>query len=227
MRGITIIFDNTWIHTGNDLDLVQEKKEIGKPNIQSYTVQVPGRNGLLNLTKGLTGNVVYNNRTLSFQYFGSGSRDHLLELEEEMLKYHGETIRIVDDDYPDYYYEGEVSVDTELHSNYITIKLEVDAQPFKLKLEKTVFTRSIKKDGFAKICLNNESIPAVPTITVSPWANVVITYKGNRYELNTTGDNGSFYDSRFELKRGLNEFDISVSGNNGAVISFEYQEGSI
>ena len=98
MRGITIILNGESLHTGNDLDLVQEKKEIGKPTVQSYTVQVPGRNGLLNLTKALTGKVSYYNRTLSFQYFGSGSRAGLLELDAIMSRFHGETIRIIDDD---------------------------------------------------------------------------------------------------------------------------------
>ena len=64
MRGVLITVGEESFHTGNDLDLVQETKEISNPSVQTYTVQVPGRDGLLNLTKSLTGRVCYNNRKI-------------------------------------------------------------------------------------------------------------------------------------------------------------------
>lgn len=217
MRGITIILNNSWIHTGDDLDLVQEKKEIGKPTPQSFTVQVPGRNGLLNLTKGLTGKVTYNNRSLSFQYFGTGDRERLLYLDAYMSRFHGETIRIVDDDYPEHYYEGEASVETTFSAsgNYITIKLTVDAQPFRLKLEPTIFSRSVS--GVVNIRLYNESIPAIPEITLS--AAMTIERGSVAYALEA----GTYSIETFELERGVNDFVVSGEG----MVTFKYQEGAI
>lgn len=215
MRGITIILNGESVHTGNDLDLVQEVKEIGKPDIQSHTVEVPGRNGLLNLTKGLTGKVVYSNRPLKFRYFGTGSRAELLRLDTLMSYYHGETVRIIDDDYPDHFYEGEVSVDSEPNGNYITITLAVDAQPFRLKNERTVYSREIA--GKTTIILNNESIDAVPTITVT--AETSIKFNG----LSTTVSAGTYIAEDFTLRRGANTFEVSGTGE----ITFEYQEGAI
>lgn len=215
MRGITIVLNDEWFHTGNDLDLVQEKKEIGKPDIQSFTVQVPGRNGLLNLTKGLTGKVNYYNRPLSFQYFGTGKRERLLWLDFFMSRLHGQTIRIIDDDYPGHYYEGEASVETELNGNYITITLEVDAQPFRLKLKPTVYSRSIS--GSTKIRLYNESIPAIPEITVTK--DTTIDFKDNSYTL----EPGTYIVESLELSGGVNDLTVSGSG----VITFKYQEGAI
>lgn len=215
MRGVTIVLNGEWFHTGNDLDLVQEKKEIGKPDIQSFTVQVPGRNGLLNLTKGLTGKVNYYNRSLSFQYFGTGKRERLLWLDFYMSRLHGQTIRIIDDDYPGHYYEGEASVETELNGNYITITLEVDAQPFRLKLQPTIYSRSIS--GSTKIRLYNESIPAVPEITVTK--DTTIDFKDNSYTL----EPGTYVAESLELSGGVNDLTVSGSG----VITFKYQEGAI
>lgn len=215
MRGVTIVLNDEWFHTGNDLDLVQEKKEIGKPDIQSFTVQVPGRNGLLNLTKGLTGKVNYYNRPLSFQYFGTGKRERLLWLDFYMSRLHGQTIRIIDDDYPGHYYEGEASVETELNGNYITITLEVDAQPFRLKLKPTVYSRSIS--GSTKIRLYNESIPAVPEITVTK--DTTIDFNDNSYTL----EPGTYIVESLELSGGVNDLTVSGSG----VITFKYQEGAI
>lgn len=215
MRGIKIIFEGEEIHTGNDLDLVQEKKEIEKPEIQSHTVKVPGRNGVLNLTKGLTGKVTYYNRPLKFQYFGDGSREHLLNLDALFSKYHGQTIRIVDDDRPEHYYEGEVKVEAELHGTYITINLDVDAQPFRLKLEPTVVSRAI--NGSATINLENESIEAIPTITVT--AETSITFNGKRVSLSA----GTYDIADFALQAGDNTLEVSGTGN----ITIEYQEGAI
>lgn len=217
MRGITIILNDAWIHTGDDLDLVQEKKEIGKPTPQSFTVQVPGRNGLLNLTKGLTGKVTYYNRSLSFQYFGTGDRERLLYLDAYMSRFHGETIRIVDDDYPNHYYEGEASVETTFapSGNYITIKLTVDAQPFRLKLNPTVYSRSVS--GTAEIRLYNESIQAIPEITLS--SEMTVEFGAVGYTLEA----GTYSIESFELQRGVNDFVVSGEG----VITFKYQEGAI
>ena len=122
MRGITIIKDSNRIHTGDDLDLVQEVKEIDPPTIQSYFVEVPGRNGLLNLTKGLTGDVTYKNRSLKFQYLAIGKREDLLDIADLFNRYHGEIIKIIDDDTPDYYYEGEATVTTRWDNTLVHIQ---------------------------------------------------------------------------------------------------------
>lgn len=215
MRGITIILNGESVHTGDDLGLVQEVKEIEKPKIQSYTVEVPGRNGLLNLTKGLTGKVTYSNRSMEFQYFGSGPRETLLEIDTLLSYYHGETVRIIDDDYPNHYYEGEVSVASELKSNYIVVTLTVDAQPFRLKRNRTVYSRTISGD--VTITLNNESIDAVPTIKVT--AATKITFNGVTTDLSA----GTYVSEKFTLTRGVNTLAVSGTG----AITIEYQEGAI
>lgn len=215
MRGITIIFNDEVIHTGNDLDLVQEKKEIGKPTVQSFTAEVPGRNGLVNLTKGLTGRVMYYNRPLSFQYFGTGKRSHLLELDATMSRFHGQMIRILDDDYPDYYYEGEATVSTTINSNYITINIEIDAHPFRLKVAPTVVSRTL--NGTVTLYLKNESAEVIPTITVT--AETTIKFNNRTIVLSE----GVYTVESFILVGGLNTFEVTGTGT----IRIEYQEGAI
>lgn len=216
MRGIRIIFNEDEIHTGDDLDLVQEKKEIGKPTVQTHTVQVPGRNGLLNLTKGLTGKVTYYNRTLSFQYFGSGDREHLLELDDIMSKFHGQTIRIIDDDRPNHYYEGEASVTTTINTGYITINLTVDAQPFRLKLKPTVYSYDNAGET-VRLYIDNESLEVIPTITVS--ADFSIVFNGVEVSLSA----GTYMLESILFRAGVNVLTVTGTGT----IKFEYQEGAI
>lgn len=217
MRGIKIIFNDEEIHTGDDLDLVQEEKKIEKPKVQSYTVEVPGRNGLLNLTKSLTGSVTYGNRPLSFRYFGAGDREHLLELDAYMSKFHGQTIRIIDDDRPEHYYEGEASVETEFHGNYITISLTVDAQPFRLKLKPTVYSHNMG-GGTTKLYIENESLEVIPTITVT-GGDIKIVFNGAEITLGV----GTYTVESILFRAGVNVLTVSGTGT----IIFEYQEGAI
>ena len=170
---------------------------------------------MLNLTKGLTGKVVYSNRSMKFQYFGSGSRAELLRLDTVMSYYHGETVRIIDDDYPEHFYEGELSVESEFNGNYITITLTVDAQPFRLKTKRTVYKSDVGEN--IEITLSNESIDAIPTITVT--AETEIKFNG----LITTVSAGTYIAEDFVLHRGDNVFTVSGTGE----ITFDYQEGAI
>lgn len=215
MRGVKITYGNESIHTGNDLGLVQEIKKIGKPEIQTDTVAVPGRNGLLNLTKSLTGKVCYYNRSIELQYFGNGSRAKLLELDSRFSKYHGQTIRIIDDDYPDFYFEGEVVVSTEIYPNYILISLIIDAQPYRLKNSLTEVSTRVTSQGV--VTVENLYMPTIPTITVS--ASMTITFGSKKVTLNS----GTHTIDEFELSAGNNTFSVSGSGT----ITFKYQEGAI
>lgn len=216
MRGITIILNGDSIHTGNDLNLVQEEKKIGNPSVQSYLVQVPGRNGLVNLTKGLTGRVCYDNRTLSFKYFGTGTRAELLNLREVMNKYHGENINIIDDDTPFYYYEGECTVETQLSSNYITIDITVNANPFMMANDDTILTVDLS-DTVKNISIYNDGVSVTPTATVSGEAT--ISKKGTTYNLST----GTYILTDLEVENGSNIYEVSGSGT----ISISYKEAKI
>jgi hypothetical protein len=152
---------------------------------------------------------------MTFQYFGTGNRAHLLSLDETVSKYHGQTIRIIDDDYPDHYYEGEASVETDLKSNYITIVLTVDAQPFRLKRERT--TRTYQIDGEKIIIIPNEHIDAIPTITVTTETEITFN------ESTVIFTPGTYTVEAFVLASGDNVFTVSGAGE----ITFEYQEGAI
>ncbi len=216
MRGVTIILDGEEVHTGRDLDLVQEVKTIGNPEIQSYLVEVPGRNGLLNLTKGLTGNTCYKNRPIELQYFGSGRRPELLKLQSMFNMYHGETIRIIDDDTPEYYYEGEATVDSVVNPNYITISLSINANPFMRAIHDNITTVELTEDE-QEICIVNDGLPTTVRIVVED--NLKLMRGNQAYTLNK----GTYELVDFELKRGANLITLSGSGE----VSIIYKEERI
>lgn len=216
MRGIEIIKDGFKIHTGDDLGLVQEVKEIGNPTPQSYLVEVPGRNGLVNLTKGLTGNVTYSNRSLKFQYLASGTYEEVEETIDFFNSLHGETFKVIDDDTPDYYYEGEATVTVTRKGILTTINLNLNANPFRERLELTNIT-SMLTTADKTLVVNNYGVVIQPTIIVDNTAKIM--YKGNTYTLSA----GTYKISDVELKTGYNSFTVSGSGN----LTIQFREAKI
>ena len=97
----------------------------------------------------------------------------------------------------------------------MTITLVINALPFRYKTEKTVFSRAI--NGATTLTLNNESIDATPTITVT--AATTITFNGITAKLSA----GTYEDARLALHRGVNNIEVSGTGT----ITIEYQEGAI
>ena len=216
MRGIEIIKDTFKIHTGDDLGLVQEVKEIGNPTPQSYLVEVPGRNGLVNLTKGLTGNVTYSNRSLRFQYLASGTYEEVEETIDLFNSLHGETFKVIDDDTSEYYYEGEATVKVARNGILTTITLELNANPFRERLDLTNTTTTLTTAD-KTLGVNNYGVVIQPTIIVDN--NAKIGYKGNTYTLSA----GTYKISDVELNTGYNSFIVSGSGN----LTIQFREAKI
>lgn len=216
MRGIEIIKDTFKIHTGDDLGLVQEVKEIGNPTPQSYLVEVPGRNGLVNLTKGLTGNVTYSNRSLKFQYLASGTYEEVEETIDFFNSLQGETFKVIDDDTPEYYYEGEATVTVARTGILVTITLELNANPFRERLDLTNTTTTLTTADKILV-VNNYGVVVQPTFIVDNTAKIV--YKGNTYTLSA----GTYKISDVELNTGYNSFIVSGSGN----LTIQFREAKI
>ena len=110
-------------------------KYIDAPKTEIYTVNVPGRHGLLDFSEALTGSPVYKNRTVSITlaYPGSGSQWH--DRYSEILdQLHGRVVQMVMDSDPRYYYEGRCSVSSKRKDGfYSTFTISLDAYPYKFE----------------------------------------------------------------------------------------------
>lgn len=217
MRGCEIILGNISFHTGNTYGLVQEVKTIEPPTIQSYKVQVPGRNGLLNLTKALTGRVVYDNRNITLQYFAYGTRAKLLEIRDLFCTLHGETIDIIDDDTIDFYYRGECTVSTTFKLNYLQIVLNIDAEPFRVAQQYT--TRYISLTTTTKsVVIMYDGVAVAPTFSCT--GSVTIT-QGSKTK--TISKATTWEDTDFIIEHGTNTLEVSGSGT----LTIKYKEAFI
>lgn len=136
MLGVT--FGNK--HSYNDWGIWLEDTHINPPLPKRYIVDVPARNGLLDLTPELTPTIRFENRTLTFNFrVKAGDWSSLVSTIYGDI--HGRTLDVVSDLDPNWHWHGCVTVD-DFSSDERTGKLviTVDADPFKLSNTENSYT---------------------------------------------------------------------------------------
>lgn len=211
MRGIYI----NGQHTGQNISLVMTEKNIGTPVVQTYKVDVPGRNGSLDLSEFLTGDICYSNRSLNFKFIADGNREKILTAIDKMMMFHGQQADIILEDYSDYYYKGRIAIDCKDYGCYAEFEMSVDAKPFRMAREKKRVVFDIA--SAETIHLENPGVSVIPNVTVSSSVTIV------RNEKRISLSKGQYYLNELKLLNGSNDF--SVEGN--AEVIFEYREAFI
>lgn len=208
MRGI--IINNT--HTGNDLGLILTGNDVGMPKPKVYKIEIPGRNGDLDMSEVLSGQVTYSNRTLTFTLLGNGTREVVLDLIDVVTAYNGQWVTIIVPDLPDWYYEGRVEVSYSDKYHYVDFTLTVDAQPFRKALyPKTITHTNITSQ---KLFINNLGINNIPTITLT--AETTIINNDKTFKLSA----GTYAPEELTLKTGVNSWIVTTTGT----ITINYRE---
>ena len=131
---------------------------IESPKEKRYSVEIPARNGKLDLTKFLTGDdVQYENRAMgfAFEYEGDYTKWDIVadKIENDL---HGQLCGIIPDNRPDFVYYGVVTVNTkkETLESSCEIEILVDAEPYKYErygsLEPWVWDTFCFEDGIIR-----------------------------------------------------------------------------
>lgn len=139
MKGITI--GN--LHTWRDLKLILASKTIGTPSPKVSTIDIPGGDGALDLT-AYFGETKYNNRPISYVFSTVIPSSEFPALFSRVQgAFHGQKLRIVDDDDPAHYYLGRITV-SEWKADRTVGKLTIDCdcEPYKYKVQETVILHS-------------------------------------------------------------------------------------
>lgn len=212
MRGILI---NNSVHTGRDFNMVMTAKDIPLPAPQTLTVEIPGRNGLLDLSESLTGEISYKNRTLKFNFVGDGSRETVLSLIERMSEYHGQYITVTTDDYPGWYYTGRANLTYSDKGFLVEFTLTIDAQPFRFAIIPKTYTVEAPDDQTVRVY--NEGRAVVPIIITTDETTVK---KGDK---TTKLSAGTYEAEGFILSPGYNDFTLTSDGT----VTITYTERAI
>lgn len=147
---------NTW----DEWRLVPTSRPVFNPPVQKVkTLDIPGSDGVIDLSTSLTGYPVFQNRTGSFEFIvvdykywtpmrdnvndtvrdyvnddikGAGFRQWYETYSDIMNYLHGRTMRAVLEDDPDYYYEGRFTVNSwKSEKNWSKITIDYDVGPYK------------------------------------------------------------------------------------------------
>ena len=215
MRGIT--FGN--YHSYNAFQLILAAKTIGTPSPKTETIDIPGGDGVLDLTEYF-GEPKYGNRKLSFEFSSVVIPEDfmtLFSIVQDAL--HGKKLPIILDDDPGWQYTGRISVsEWKADRNIGKLVVDCDCEPYKYQITPTVVTKSIS--GTSTIVLENSRKRVVPEVKVTSGSGLTVTFgSGSVWTLAS----GSYLLPELELTEGNNTVTVSGTGT----IVFTYTQGKL
>jgi hypothetical protein len=129
-HSITLGEKNTW----EDWRLVPASRPLFNPPEQkTKTLEIPGGNGVIDLSQSLTGYPVFKNRTGSWEFIVMNDFKDWCDAYSDIMDYlHGQTMRAVLEDDPNYFYEGRFTVSSwKSEKDWSRITFKYDVGPFK------------------------------------------------------------------------------------------------
>ena len=216
-------------HSYDDWGLLLVEKTISPPEPKTEIVDVPGMDGVLDLTEAL-GAVRYGNRDLSFR-FKVIDRGKFYNSYTVMANYvHGKKRKVIIDDDPSFYYVGRCTMgDLEPGKLQSYFDVNVDADPYKYETDDAMatgrwlwnpfnFRTGIAQDtaytvsGTQTITIINRGMTVSPTFTAS--ASMSVKFKGKTYSIpkGTT--------TNYDILLDAGENTLTVTGTGTLTISY-------
>ena len=210
-----IRFGTKWAHA--DYGLIVAPYAIPMPEPQTNFVEIPGRDGALDLSEAF-GTVRYADRVISLTLYARAPFDALISAFAANV--HGRRMNVIFDRDPTCYYDARVTLENvERHSGYCELSLECRARPYKLEHFETTIT--VLPSGNATVTLTNMRMPVVPTITVSAEMTLAFTLLGKDYTVNLSV--GTHIIPSLVLLEGDTAIEITGTGR----ITFTYRKGAL
>lgn len=182
-------------HTWDDWHLIPSgATDIAPPTIKQKTVDIPGANGMLDLSAVLTGFPTYNDRTGSISYILAPGGWSWETAKTEIMGYlHGQRMNLYLDDDPGYFWNGLFWVnDLKSDKNIHGITINYDLYPYKRELvasddgwlwdpfnfETGVIREwnTLTVDGTLDLTVSDCAEPVMPTIVASAAMTMTHSY---------------------------------------------------
>lgn len=221
---------NTW----DDWHLIPTSRPlISPPNVKTKEVDIPGMDGVLDLTEVLAGRPTYGNRTGSHEFIVANDYWPWSEAYSTIMDIlHGQGNYCILSDEPEYFYNGRFSVNQwRSDKNWSTITINYNVNPFKQEVltsmddwEWDPFNfrtgvirnwNNLEVNGSRTIRLIGSRMPSSPAIICSN--EMVMEYDGATYLLSQ----GRNVIPGFKLTQ--EETDITITGTG--TVSIEYRGG--
>ena len=234
-HSVTFGDKNCWTDWGL---IPTSKPVISPPGVKTKQVDIPGANGVLDMTTILTGFPTYSNRTGTLDFILAPGRGSFENVKSEVMSYlHGKRMKLYLEDDPDHYYYGTFSVNS-LKSDARTNGLSIgyDLYPFRkdilasneawkwdpFNFETGVIRSwsSITVSGSLTLTIKDCEEPVTPSIT----ASAAMTMVHHWYAYDGTSKSKSYNISSgtstpgFSLKPGTNR--LVFTGNGTITVSY-------
>lgn len=140
------------------------------PAPKTYTVDIPGGHGVLDLTESLFGDVAYENRQQEFTFYLVGVTNFEQAKSEISRFLHGRSFKYQITMDPGYTYEGRFSITKYSHGSYSNglvgkIEVSVDANPFKYLEDRVYLLDAIGGKMFNLMSGRKRVRPTIETST--------------------------------------------------------------
>ena len=234
---------NTWA----DWHLIPSTRpSIAHPNVVTKYVDIPGVDGMFDLSDYLTGRPTYGRRKGSISFYVDNDHEYWERIREKIVNVlHGRDLWMVLEDDPGYFYKGRFTVGNyESGENCSSITLSYDLEPFKKKVKEEGST-PLPWDTFnfendydyyssmgSEITVNNQTKTFsiyMDTFSVTPvavWVSgtVSITFGGSTQILSSAGSKTLGTEISWDFD-GHNTRTLTVSGTGS--VKVKWRGGSL
>ena len=210
-----IRFGTKWVHS--DYGLIVAPYAITMPEPQTNFVEIPGRDGTLDLSEAFS-TVRYTDRIIPLTLYARAPFDTTVSALAADI--HGRRMNVIFDRDPTFYYDARIMIeDVERHWGYCELSLECRTKPYKLEQFETAIT--VLPTGNATVTLTNTRMPVVPTITISAEMTLAFTIGGKDYSVTLPA--GTHTVPSLVLSEG--DTKIGITGTGSA--TFAYRKGAL
>lgn len=128
---------NTIANTWNDWYLIPSSRpSVAHPTFVTKFIEIPGADGMLDLTDFLAGRALYGQRQGSFNFYVDNGHEYWETIRGKIVStIHGKRMKMRLEDDPEYYYEGRFTVGNwESGSSNSSIQISYQCEPYKIKI---------------------------------------------------------------------------------------------
>ena len=180
------------------------------PTPKTNYVSIEGRDGDLDLTTSLTGDVKYKDISYSLEFYLKDKRADWETILLELTTYlHGKKMNLSFSEDPDYYYVGRYTLnELESEMNIGSITVDCVLEPYRYKKTETVKTIT----GTGTLILTNTRKWIMPVITST--GSMQFTFEGKTFNVN-----GTLQSPDIILKEGNNVLEVT-SGTGTLTVTY-------
>ena len=163
-----ILFDK--YNTAYDWGLLLTAKTVTDPAPKTNYQKLDGVSGSLDLSEALTGEVTYDDRTLtaSFSLSDGTKQEREVILRKIVVALHGRKVNIIEPDDPEHYLVGRVSVTGFTNGmSYATFDVEAICEPWRYAVNESERRVTVKKNSTDVVICNTGAKTICPVITVT------------------------------------------------------------